>query len=154
MTEYSNQFIRMERYLKRFYEIRTGRDHDHDSEYYLDEVYSFFLNCYHLKDWLIHDPAFPANAAEIEGFINLNVDLQICADICNGHKHLKLSRPRSAESPKMGTTKFFVGLGSGQPTIGANYTVDTASGPRDAYALAERCTELWRSFILSKGGTV
>ena len=53
MTKYSEQFARMRRYLERFGEIRAGRVHDRDSEHYLDDVYSFFLNCYHLKDWLI-----------------------------------------------------------------------------------------------------
>ena len=154
MAKYSEQFARMKRYLERFGEIHAGRVHDRDSEHYLDDVYSFFLNCYHLKDWLIHDPAFPANAAEVEGFINSNVGLQVCADICNAHKHLLLKHPRSAENPKMGPKKFFVGLGSGPTTVRANYTIDTASGPREAYELAERCAELWRSFIVGKGGAV
>ena len=154
MAKYLEQFKRTQRNLERFGEIHAGRVHDRDSEHYLDDVYGFFMNCYHLKDWLINDSAFPANRDEVEGFINSNVELQLCADICNAHKHLHLDRPRSTENPKMGPKKFFVGLGSGVTEIRATYLIDTASGPRDAYDLAQKSLELWRTFIRGKGDAV
>jgi hypothetical protein len=146
-SKYREQFARLQRSYQRFTEIAQGRDHDRDSDHYEDEVYVFFMNCYHLKDWLKHDTAFSGGGA-VEAFINATPDLQICADICNAHKHLKLTKPpRSTEQPEMGARMFSLSLGSGPPEIGVKYTIDTVSGPMDAYELAGRCVKIWSDFI-------
>jgi hypothetical protein len=146
------QFERLVRNYQRLAQIERGRKHDMPSEHYRDDVYSFFLNCYHLKDWLINDLDFPATSAEIESYINAHQELQLCADIRNAHKHLQLKKPRSAENPSVGGQQIHLTLGPEEPAIKIKFTIDTASGPRDAFDLATKCLELWRQFIISKGG--
>ena len=153
MQSYREQFERLVRNYQRLAQINQGRQHDMHSENYRDEVYSYFLNCYHLKDWLINDSAFPANAAEVEGYINTNPELQLCADICNAHKHLRLDKPRSAENPRVGGQKIDLKLGARETAIKVQFTIDTVSGPLDAFELATKCLELWKVFIVKKGGT-
>jgi hypothetical protein len=90
MHEYQKQVERVERWYKRFAEIDAGKLHDSDSEYYQDDVYAFFLNCYHVKDWIIQDNSiiFLDGSATVkhrgqvtEDFINNCTALRICADV-------------------------------------------------------------------------
>ena len=48
-----------------------------DSDHYQDEAYAFFQNCYHLKDWLKHDPATSALAGDVEGYITKSLNLRL-----------------------------------------------------------------------------
>ena len=145
--KYREQFARLQRSYQRFTAIDQGLQHDLESDHYEDEVYVFFMNCHHLKDWLKNDATFSGRAA-VETLINSTPDLQICADICNAHKHLKLIKPpRSAEQPKIGARKYSLSVGSSPPQIRVQYTIDTLSGPLDAYELAGRCMNAWNNFI-------
>ena len=150
---YREQLQRLERNYLRLAEIDQGRRHDMGCENYRDEVFFFFLNCYHLKDWLINDSDFPGSQAEVENYINVNQELQLCADICNAHKHLRLDSPRSTENPSVGGQKIELKLGAGEAAIKIKFTIDTTSGPCDAFELATRCLALWKEFIVIKGGT-
>lgn len=154
MATYVEQVQRLLRTFERFREIHDGRVHDRESDHYGDEMYGFFLNCYHLKDWLINDPSFQATSADVEGFVDSHVELQVCADICNAHKHFRLDRPRSTQQPSMGSRKFFLNIGGGPTQISVHYTIDTASGPVEAFDLATRCRDLWLTFIRGRGGAV
>lgn len=69
-----------------------------------DDIYAFFQNCYHIKDYLKNDPAYTKHTnSQIESYINRyrTFALTLCADICNGLKHLSLSRNRSGATPEM-----------------------------------------------------
>ena len=50
--KYIEQFLRVKRYLERFARLNAGVDHTQASPNYDDDVYSFFQNCHHLKDWI------------------------------------------------------------------------------------------------------
>jgi hypothetical protein len=100
--KYQEQFERMKRWYEYFKSIDQGIPHTLSSDHYQDVVYAFFLNCYHLKDWIQNDDTLSLTKQKVEQFINQNDCMQVCADICNGIKHLKLSRERSGESPEFG----------------------------------------------------
>ena len=55
------------------------------------------MNCHHLKDWIKNDSAAASVANNVENYINNNPDLSLCADICNGVKHLRRISSRSGE---------------------------------------------------------
>ena len=148
-SKYLEQFYRVKRWYERFVIIDQGREHDLPSDYYQDEVYAFFLNCYHLKDWIKNDESVGAAAAKVEEFINNNEELSLCADICNGIKHLRLESTRSGQDPRFGPRKFHVQLGGPETTISVKYSIDTSSGPLDAFELATKCLQAWEKFILS-----
>jgi len=146
-AKYPEQWERVQRWHERFSDISEGKLHDKPSDFYQDEVYAFFMNCYHLKDWIKHDPTHPSLAGNVESFITDSRDMSLCADIYNGMKHLLLTRPRSHEDPQFGKRHFEVGVGTQPTTIAVKYTIDTTSGPIDAYELATRCVEAWKSFL-------
>src|SRR5262249_2630752 len=55
-----------------------------------DDYYSFFVWCFHLRDWLQNDPAIPKIVGEAaKDFVNTNEALKLCADLANGIKHLR-----------------------------------------------------------------
>ena len=150
---YREQYNRMRRWYERFSAIDQGREHSVYSDNYLDEIYSFFQNCYHLKDWIIVDKAIPADVkGSVETYINSNRSLRLCADICNSLKHLHITSNRSGESPAFSRKRFAVGLGAGvSTTISLKYAVDTNSGSKDAFRLATDCVTAWDTFLQSRG---
>jgi len=148
-SKYLEQFDRVKRWYERFALIDGGRQHDQPSDNYQDEVYTFFINCFHLKDWLKNDGSVEVDAKEIEDFVKNNKELNLCRDICNGIKHLKLTAPRSGQDPEFGQRKYHLHVGKSPTTISAKYTIDTASGPIDAFKLATKCLQAWESFIQS-----
>ncbi len=154
---YFQQYSRVKRFFNRFKQINNGRVHDLESSNYEDEVYAFFQNCYHLKDWIKHDPAC-SNWSKVETLINTNPDLAMCADLCNALKHLTLTRDRrSSENPTFSgshiTLNITDGLGVNECIdISIRYNISTKSGNIDAFELANRCIAAWDSFIKSNGG--
>lgn len=148
-SKYQEQFNRVKRWYERFAEIDGGRVHDRASDFYQDEVYAFFLNSYHLKDWIKNDGNVGAAAEKVEEFISSNKELSLCADICNGIKHLNLTSPRSGQNPQFGPRQFHLKLGGQQQTLSVKYSIDTTSGTLDAFEIATKCLEAWENFIKS-----
>jgi hypothetical protein len=158
---YREQYDRMMRWYDRFAAIDAGRVHDRASDNYLDEIYAFFMNCYHLKDWIINDGSIPALTSHIvESYINGSRPLQLCGDICNSLKHLSLRTDkkvpgkigRSGEAPSFGKKLFKLGLGGGNPpTISLEYEVNTSNGAEDAFKLATDCVTAWDDFMKKHG---
>jgi len=143
------QWERVNRWYDRFKRINDGRPHDQPSENYQDDVYAFFLNCYHLKDWIKNDKGVGAAAGEVETFVASSEELKLCGDICNSIKHLTLRRTKSGKAPQFGRRDFKLELGGGPPTIAISYEVQTAEGSVDAFELATKCVSVWKSFIRS-----
>ena len=143
--KYEEQLARAKRYLERFSKINDGIPHTQESPNYDDDIYAFFQNCYHLKDWIKNDPSCK-KWTDVESFINLNEELKLCADICNGLKHLKLTSPRSTENPEFSSRRISLNLG-GTPVIAIKYELTTNSGNIDAFELAKKCIPIWESYI-------
>ncbi len=148
-AKYVEQLERTKRYLKRFSDINAGIPHTQASPNYDDDVYAFFLNCYHLKDWIKNDPY--CNGWNVEGFIKSNSDLQICADLCNGLKHLNLTNPRSTENPQF--SRINIALNIKEMSISISYKIATASGEIDAFDLGSRCVSAWENYIANNTST-
>jgi len=120
----------------------------------LDQVLAFFLNCYHIKDWLKNGPEWQdgADAAvkkwAVEQFVTESEALSICADLCNGNKHFVFDRElRSGVTPTFHSVHTRVDTTTSVPVKTTRYTFRTKRGDTDAYALAEECLESWRRFI-------
>jgi hypothetical protein len=146
------QYDRMQRWFARYQQLKQGRLHDVASDNYVDDIYAFFQNCYHLKDWIKNDPDAPEGLGKaVEEFINSNRPLRLCADLCNGLKHLGLDRkPRSGEAPTFGKKLYKVTVGNTIPTsISLDYQIETTTGPIEAFELASQCVAAWDLFIAS-----
>jgi hypothetical protein len=149
---WEQQWKRVGRWFSRFRETASGRDHHRESEYYQDEVYTFFQNCHHLKDWLKNDSASADATSDVEDFISSSPPLRLCADLANGSKHLKLTRrARVDPKTKIGSRHFSLELGDGRPRIAAKYQVEAAGKRQDAFWLAKECMSEWEAYLKGKG---
>ena len=101
------------------------------------------------KIGLKNDGSVGAAADKVEEFISNNEEMRLCADICNGTKHLRLKSPRSDQDPRFRQREFKVHVGGSPTTISAKYTIDTSGGPVDAFELATKCLQAWGNFIRS-----
>ena len=150
---YKEQYGRVQRWHTRFQTLDAGREHNVSSDNYVDEIYAFFMNCFHLKDWIKHDRAVSTPVRDaVEDYVNSERALCLCADICNSLKHLELVRSRSGEGPTFGKKAFGLVLGPGEPpVISLKYEIETASGPVDAFQLATECVASWDAFLANNG---
>jgi len=145
--------------MKRWYEcikkIDQGRPHNLSfvnlpPDYFYDEVYAFFLNCYHLKDWIQSDDTVkPLEKKKVNDFMKQNECMRVCRDICVGIKHLEQkSSPLSGQVPKFKGREFSLSLGGGsEPIIKVKFSIETKTGTIDAFELASECVRKWGEFI-------
>lgn len=153
---YLEQFERIKRWHKILNEIRVSNSSEDEADYQVDCIYAFFINCYHLKDWLLHSKV--VDKSKINGFIKKNKEMKICRDICNGIKHLSLTNPSIGHNIKCdcgwhGVTlhreydSFQEVLKNANPLQNATYTVLADFEKFNVFELADRCVELWKNFM-------
>jgi hypothetical protein len=149
------QFYRTGRWLGRLQAIYNG-EHTPvgNSDEPLDYVLAFFLNCYHIKDWLKAGPEWREDVAPevrnkaVEQFVEESEVLRICADLCNGNKHFRLKQaPRSGSAPELKAIHTKVDTSTDPQTKTTRYILRTERGDDDALQLATECFECWASFI-------
>lgn len=83
------QYDRAQRWIIRFKELKY--EEYSDSNYYFDIMYTCFQNIFYIKDWLVNDNTTNLNNDLLNQFINNNLEIGLCRDICNGTKHLTLN---------------------------------------------------------------
>jgi hypothetical protein len=123
VASYRQQIERTRRYLIRLEQMYSGAVHNRPNEELLDDVYTCFENCYHVKDWLKNDTTFTKRSPEeIENYVTNTPELAITADICNAQKHFSLNRiPRSGALPIAKPAEIIVELSD---SFGAESDVD------------------------------
>lgn len=67
-----------------------------------DPLIHFFQDAYHLEDWIKNESI---STDDVEEFINETGPIRICADLCNGTKHLVLKRSRTGDNSTGFTTQ-------------------------------------------------
>jgi hypothetical protein len=84
ITGYRNQLDRMRRYLGRV----LDRERPPYVVDYQDDVWAFFQACWHLKDWMKHDPLVPAEKKQrVIAAAEASKVLAIANDMANSTKH-------------------------------------------------------------------
>lgn len=144
---YMEQYKRMNRWFSRFEEIYNNRDCSSDPEHRQDEVYAFFVSCYHLKDWIKNDEKINIDAGIIESFVEKNENLKICGDICNSFKHLKLNNPRIGSGANMDEEYPSPSFGPEGPVEKIKYNIVEGDKIFDAFSVASGAVELWKNFL-------
>ena len=120
-----------------------------------DALFHYFQDAYPLNDWIKNDPA--VSTGDVEQFINEVAPLQICADLCNGTKHLALNRPRTGDSSTGFTSQNVAvrpsAIGSGLPADPAlhGWTVESKSKSHQAVDLTDRVVTEWQDWLGSQG---
>lgn len=150
MPAWKEQWERVLRWYARFEKTNAGRSHDMDSDFYQDEVYSFFQNSHHLKDWLKNDPTV-SGIGDVEKFIEATSCPRTGADLANGSKHLVIKRHiRDDANTRIGRRDFEVDLGS-PPVIRAKYAVEALGVEHDAFTLGTAYLDAWKTYLRGKG---
>lgn len=148
MSNFLEQLDRVRRYLERI------KNQDRDSTEYDDDLWSFFQNCYHLKDWIKNDPDV---AEEIKGvveeFVNGSQELRICADLAIRSKHSELRKVREdARITSRNVTIYPPTAGSDSTGTSTCQHIITLGDGRKLIALdvARRAVEAWECFLSHK----
>jgi hypothetical protein len=118
----------------------------------LDEVWAFFMNCFHLRDWIINS-GWKSKAA-VDAFTAATPDVKLCGDICNGLKHFRVDPKRvwSASNSdwttaSMATYSFPPGSGDRPESISSQWVFTTDGTVVDMFDLADRCVAAWDRFL-------
>ncbi len=96
--ELEKQYRRIERAHDEIVQYFESPKKSKSSEKMLDPVYDFFLNCYHLREWIREDnkvsqdiknslPSFEKNTSSVQ--------FLICRDLCNKSKHAMLKETKN-----------------------------------------------------------
>jgi len=146
-------FLKMFEYTKVFYKrIQKGRNIGvMPGEAYIVDVYAFFMFCYHIKDWIKNDCGFKKEIRNnVEYFINKNECMRICADLCNGLKHMQDCKKRSGKDLRIGhKTSFEFSLENSEKPLKCLYfAIDLGEGrEKDVLELASECINAWEEFF-------
>ena len=149
---YAEQYERMHRSYDRFREIKT-RLADKVSADHEDDVYAFFMHCYHLKDWVKNDTSvktrMPNIGADVEQFITESEALSLCAALCRSFKRLELNRSQSSAPRVFGRTRYHYQLNIGsRSSMRLEWLVERNNkSPMDALELATECIAEWDKFL-------
>jgi hypothetical protein len=149
---FSEQLNRADRYLTRLHYAYEGIQ-AHSATFSIDQpkddCISFFMHCYHIKDWLIE---CHWDKTQIEAFINASEALRVCADVCNGAKHCRINgKLRSGAHQRidratLASSIWTTGTG-GVEVHKCTFSIVSASSSRDALELAIECMSLWKSYV-------
>jgi hypothetical protein len=86
-NRFSDQLERVKRYLVRV------RNHNRPHAEYEDDLWSFFVHAWALKDWVRNDKELNTEArARVAAAAENEFTLQICADLANRTKHVVLDK--------------------------------------------------------------
>jgi hypothetical protein len=118
-----------------------------------DDFYAFFLNCFHLKDWIKADPSVGLSTRDkVEELFN-RPTMRACADVANASKHLVLTR--SVRFDANARLQIVSGFQSDAFQSNAFQTpgiVIAAAGQTwDALTTADGCVGYWQEFLHREG---
>ena len=120
----------------------------------VDMIYAFFQNCCHLKDWIKADKSQLEKKVE-HLFRKCNKDpdllcMKICADLCNGSKHCKLTRSiridKNTDVNEL-VRKNHLDIINGKIVFYHVYIVHADNHILDVLELAKSCIERWNLFM-------
>ncbi len=150
VSGYRDQLDRARRFLGK---VETTHDdlETMDDVEFQDMMWSFFQHCWHVKDWLHHDPKASSaqKTAAIAAAHNSKL-LMICQDLCNGTKHLQLNRPKSGAGAKHQRIEMTIIPGQGRYEI--DCLLDDGHGnDMSGKQLARDCIAEWERILSSQG---
>lgn len=146
------QWSRVQRWFKRLENIKKKYEFEELSKEDVDDIIAFFQNCYHLKDWIIN--SLPEFRERIVNFMEENLEMKICHDICNGFKHKQLDRAKIDKNFVI-SQEYDYETAETQPWKNTTITkivFGDKLDPKKIYEycpfdLADRCYKLWGKFI-------
>jgi hypothetical protein len=146
-TSWQDQRNRVGRWQKRLAAIGRGIPVGTSKEEALDDVFAFFMNCYHLRDWVVGS-GFKSEA-DVDNYIRGNNDLALCRDICTGLKHFRAEPKRALFDSSWSTATVTLAAfpERREPIPGEYWVITTDRGEVDMFDLADRCVAAWDAFL-------
>lgn len=149
---WGDQWARVHRWRDRLdaYRVGGGLDYSIHASVVRDDFYAFFMNAYHLKDWLEKDPATSLTKADLQRAIAASTPLKLVADLCNASKHFELgSGGWSGQEPTLGSGKIMVSVGGDDHGIRMDsQCIELSDGTvLDAFGLADEILSAWRDAL-------
>ncbi len=147
-TDWTEQWKRVWRLYARVASIGQGQATDRNGA--LDDMFAFFAACYHLRYWVVGSGHRTKD--EVRRFFRRHYELRLCGDLCNGDKHFRLESTRAMYDHTVTTMAAQRIVTSGaplprEPWPSEQWLISTASGDEDMFDFADRCVQLWRSFL-------
>ena len=147
--QWKEQWLRLGRWHQRCQRVQAKSVTSELSQGDLDLVHTFFLNCFHLKDWI--RVSHPELTNTLDDFFSLHFELGACRDLANGYKHKSLCRP--THDPAFNLYRvydpFMVEIDPTRSPI--EHRVAFADGPDvrkfELFELIDTCFRLWEDFI-------
>ncbi len=145
--KYLEKWERVKRHYGELLRVESGVIEESDDQC-RDIVYSFFGECFALKDWVRNnsEDLFDKNKGK-ECF-------KVCADFANKQKHLILTKhirgDANTDLIKQGVTVVIGGPIGGrfQPTTGKyNWKIEWSAKEYDVYELAKECFQEWETYL-------
>lgn len=106
-----------------------------------DFLYAFFESALHLRDWLKDTGAVSDDALKL---LFAKTEMRLCRDLANSHKHLSISTPSQPRPP---SEAFEYAPEGGNLTRDASLVILSDGSKHDAFELAARITQSWRTFL-------
>jgi hypothetical protein len=107
-----------------------------------DFLYAFFENAFHLRDWLLDTGG--ASKAALGRLFEDHVEMKLCRDLANAHKHFSLRDPSQPEPPSE-AREYVPGDGRSGPS--SRLVVVSEWEKYDPIALAGAILAIWEEFI-------
>lgn len=122
---------------------------DDNFENAVDAFTSFFIQCYHLRDWLAESRYL---RRDIDAFINQSNSLALCRDLANKQKHkqIALYEPRHSLAERKGRGVSIPVVSYYDPsrkTQRFGLDMEEFETMIDVIDLAEKCVEEWERFL-------
>lgn len=150
---YLEQFERIERWHSVLNKFRFSNESEDKTDYQVDCIYTFFTNCFHLKDWLIHSKVTDSEKIHAE-VINKYKEMMICRDICNGVKHLSVTDPSIGKNVDCDCDLHGVFLHreynpweKKNPVKDITYNIFVEYGKFNVFLVADKCVKIWKNYL-------
>lgn len=111
------------------------------SEEELDVLFAFFMNSWHLYDWLKISNALSTDT--LDEFFRKNKTMKLCYDICIGAKHLRIDYPKGSFNQLIFA---YNDAGDGSEITRTQLILGN-DGPHDLTGLADDCISAIESFL-------
>ncbi len=103
---YLEQWLRVNRLFELVSLVELGKISDEQIYKYKFDLYlSFFVQCYHLRDWIVNSKVVKSH--EIDEFIKSSYEFGLCRNLCLGVKHYHVTKP---STPQMADFSQDVGI--------------------------------------------
>jgi hypothetical protein len=143
LTGYRCQLDRVRRFYDRVTQRPEGAAYLID---YQDDVQSFFMHCWHLKDWVKHDPLIDQPVKDrIKDAVHASDVLKVANDLATSAKHLEVNKSRAgAELSLMRLDA------SGELSL-LDCIIEVNGAERSAREVAAECLQEWERILMAEG---